>query len=374
MCNRPGSRVFFSYSHDSDAHATRVRKLADRLIACGIDCILDQYEPDPPEGWPQWMSRQLDEANLVLVVCTDDYHSKAVARSPQGIGGVKFETVLLVQDLYDTGMWNERFIPVLFEKLPTTKIVRPLRGYTRYLVDSELGFENLLRRLTGQPRHVKPPLGTVPELARGTLDAETPGEPTAYANVSVVGKPATGPLDNLLVPLADSTLTERLFVESGIPTYTISTKKPSSLILRLDFFQGYAAACWPSETSAALLLHAVQSALSPSFPPESFISITSVGLNGEQQRDTVTLGELLSMKIEPQPAFLRVDIAGRAFVGEIFSADQNVALKTGVITSTPEVNELESFFEKTSSCAPSLRRAIWPRVRVVLQAAWRSRP
>ena len=42
--------VFISYSHDSKEHATRVLALADRLIEDGLDCILDQYEGDPPEG------------------------------------------------------------------------------------------------------------------------------------------------------------------------------------------------------------------------------------------------------------------------------------------------------------------------------------
>jgi hypothetical protein len=47
-------KVFISYSHDSREHIDRVRELSDRLRAEGIDCILDQYEASPPEGWPRW--------------------------------------------------------------------------------------------------------------------------------------------------------------------------------------------------------------------------------------------------------------------------------------------------------------------------------
>lgn len=50
-------KVLISYSHDSPEHADCVRELSDRLRADGIDCILDQYEVSPPEGWPLWMDR-----------------------------------------------------------------------------------------------------------------------------------------------------------------------------------------------------------------------------------------------------------------------------------------------------------------------------
>ena len=48
-------KIFISYSHDSPEHADLVLELADRLVGDGIDCILDQYESSPAEGWPKWM-------------------------------------------------------------------------------------------------------------------------------------------------------------------------------------------------------------------------------------------------------------------------------------------------------------------------------
>jgi hypothetical protein len=161
-------RVFFSYSHDSDRHASRVRALADRLIAKGIDCALDQYEPHPAEGWPQWIDRQLDEADFVLVVCTEGYYKRAKAGN-RFASGVRFESVLVVQDLYDAAMWNERFLPVLFENLPAAQILRPLRGQTRYRVDLKSGFTSLLRRLTSKPLHPKPEFGVLPDLPPASI-------------------------------------------------------------------------------------------------------------------------------------------------------------------------------------------------------------
>ncbi|HLX07295.1 MAG TPA: SEFIR domain-containing protein, partial [Thermoanaerobaculia bacterium] len=158
-------RVFVSYSHDSDEHMQAVRALAERLIRLGCDCVLDQYESHPAKGWAQWMDRQLDEADFVLVVCTEGYYRKAKGKRPRAGLGVRFESVLIVQDLYDAGMWNERFIPVLLHELPAELILRPLRGFNHYRLDRPESFEELLRHLTGQPRYLRPAPGPAPILA-----------------------------------------------------------------------------------------------------------------------------------------------------------------------------------------------------------------
>ena len=72
--------IFISYSHDNDAHAARVLALADRLIADGLECVLDQYIGDPPEGWPRWMDRQIKAADLVLMICTETYYKVSDSR------------------------------------------------------------------------------------------------------------------------------------------------------------------------------------------------------------------------------------------------------------------------------------------------------
>jgi hypothetical protein len=44
------SKVFISYSHDSDAHMNRVFDLSERLRDEGVDCEIDQYETSPAGG------------------------------------------------------------------------------------------------------------------------------------------------------------------------------------------------------------------------------------------------------------------------------------------------------------------------------------
>ncbi len=155
-------RVFISYSHDSADHAAQVLALSDRLRSEGIDCVIDQYEPAPPEGWPSWMEAQVKASDFVLLVCTEGYYQRATTR--EKASGVLFESVIITQDLYSAAMRNERFIPILFDGSSPREIIEPLRSFTYYSVDSEQGYEGLYRRLTDQPRIEKPDLGRLRRL------------------------------------------------------------------------------------------------------------------------------------------------------------------------------------------------------------------
>jgi len=157
--------VFISYSHDSPEHADRVLALADRLREDGIDCALDQYETSPPEGWPKWMDRHIAKSDFVIVICTETYYRRVIGEEEPGKGrGVKWESTLTYQHLYDADAKNIRFVPVLFESGKVEHIPTPLRGATYYYIDTEQGYEDLYRRLTGQPRTVKPELGKLRKL------------------------------------------------------------------------------------------------------------------------------------------------------------------------------------------------------------------
>src|SRR3982750_1012279 len=64
-------KVLISYTHDSSVHKARVLGLSERLRSEGVDCEIDQYHLSPPEGWPRWMMNELQNADFVLVVCTE---------------------------------------------------------------------------------------------------------------------------------------------------------------------------------------------------------------------------------------------------------------------------------------------------------------
>jgi TIR domain len=77
---KDSGEVFISYSWDSEDHVPAVLELSNRLRSEGVDCVLDQYEESPPEGWPRWMDRKLYEARLVLVVCTEAYYNRVMGK------------------------------------------------------------------------------------------------------------------------------------------------------------------------------------------------------------------------------------------------------------------------------------------------------
>jgi hypothetical protein len=162
LTQQPAPRVFISYSHDTLEHQERVLDLADRLRADGINVEVDQYTAAPAEGWPLWCERQITAAAVVLMVCTETYHRRVTGDEEQGKGlGVVWEARIIRQLLYDAGTVSDKFVPVLFSDASPEQIPTPIKGWTRYVVDTEDGYEDLYRRLSGQPRLMQPALGTI---------------------------------------------------------------------------------------------------------------------------------------------------------------------------------------------------------------------
>jgi tetratricopeptide (TPR) repeat protein len=157
--------VFISYSHDSPQHLDRVLTLSNRLREDAVDCILDQYEDSPPEGWPRWTEKQIHEADFVLVICTETYYKRVMGEEKPGAGqGVRWEGNVIYQLIYDADAKNPKFLPILFADGQASHIPTPLKGATRYFVDTPEGYELLYRRLTNQPRAQKPELGKLRKL------------------------------------------------------------------------------------------------------------------------------------------------------------------------------------------------------------------
>jgi len=61
-------KTFISYSHDSLDHERLVLGLADQFRVQGIDCLIDQYEESPEDGWIKWMEANITNSAYVLVV------------------------------------------------------------------------------------------------------------------------------------------------------------------------------------------------------------------------------------------------------------------------------------------------------------------
>ena len=98
------TKVFLSYSHDSEAHSQRVLALANQLRTHGVDAELDQYVTRPAQGWPLWCEEQLrpEISEFVLVICTETYRNRIERKVPADEGrGVYWEGGLIYNYLYD---------------------------------------------------------------------------------------------------------------------------------------------------------------------------------------------------------------------------------------------------------------------------------
>jgi hypothetical protein len=124
-------KVFISYSHDSSEHKQRVHALAEKLRADGIDAWIDQYAPDPEEGWSKWMKTQVERADRILLVFTEIYQRRFEGDEEEGAGlGTTFEGVMVTQALYDSGGRNAKFRAVLVREDDVRFIPTELRRFT----------------------------------------------------------------------------------------------------------------------------------------------------------------------------------------------------------------------------------------------------
>jgi TIR domain len=101
-------KVFVSYCHDTDCHKNWVLSLATRLLANGVDVVLDQWDLTLGGDLPRFMETGLTAAQRVLAVCTELYVEKANT----GRDGVGYEKMILTAQLMQEISTN-RIIPVI---------------------------------------------------------------------------------------------------------------------------------------------------------------------------------------------------------------------------------------------------------------------
>jgi len=101
----------------------------------------------------------------VLMICTPTYYRRVMGEEEPGTGlGVRWEGNLIYQHIYNTGTSNSRFLPVLLKGANSADIPTPLQSATYYRPSTASGYEELYRRLTHQPRTLKPILGKLKQL------------------------------------------------------------------------------------------------------------------------------------------------------------------------------------------------------------------
>lgn len=159
------ARVLVSYSHDSEGHRQAVLKLTNRLREAGVAAWIDQFEEhQPPESWPRWMRRKLDDAEFVVVVVTADYRERFDGESPEGVGsGVRWEGALITADMYHGRRDRAKFLPVVLRREDLRLIPTLLKDTTSYVIGEgdDTDFRKLVRALLKTPAAVPATLGSL---------------------------------------------------------------------------------------------------------------------------------------------------------------------------------------------------------------------
>lgn len=151
-------KVFISYSHDSEKHRDAVLELAQRLRSNNIDAWIDRFELAPRQGWMRWMRDRIEEADFVILVCTERYMKRFYGREEAGVGsGATWEGLVLSTELYEAHGKTTRFVPVVMEVSGQKWIPDVLRSHTYHQYPE--GHDGLYRVLTDQPEILPAKLG-----------------------------------------------------------------------------------------------------------------------------------------------------------------------------------------------------------------------
>jgi hypothetical protein len=158
-------KVFISYSWTDPVHQELVKHWADRLVADGVDVVLDIYDLKEGDDKYAFMESMVTDPEVthVLVICDRAYAEKANSRK----AGVGTESQIISGEVYEK-VKQSKFIPIVcgFSDdgepiLPTFMKSRMWINFSSSETENE-NWEQLVRLLYGKPQHVKPKKGKAP--------------------------------------------------------------------------------------------------------------------------------------------------------------------------------------------------------------------
>src|SRR3569623_409176 len=102
-------RVFISYTATDDIHTAWVESLGTFLRSNGCEARLDRWHLKRGMDLPQWMTKELQLADRVLIISNEQYAAKADGR----LGGVGWETMLIQGDIATQQLTSHKYLIVV---------------------------------------------------------------------------------------------------------------------------------------------------------------------------------------------------------------------------------------------------------------------
>ncbi len=164
-------KVFISYSHDSNEHKAWVLQVAADLVRNGVEVVIDQWDLAPGQDTVRFMEAGIVGSDRVLMVCSDEY----VTRAEGGRGGVGYERLIVTAELVQNTS-THKFIPLMRANAsPRVPAFMGPRLWIDFRDDQQYNarLEELLRELHGVPA-ARPPLGPNPFSSAVAASATSP--------------------------------------------------------------------------------------------------------------------------------------------------------------------------------------------------------
>ena len=159
-------RTFICYDWGSEAYKDWVIRFADELAARGVTVRLDHYHQNQYPGIHEFMSQEIQNADVILVMCTPAYNASAErAQNSEDYTGVGWEHRLITNGKR-TGKVTAKVIPVLVSGTIAASVPLYLNApHVHSMTDSQernKEFANLLKDIHGHHAEAPAP-GPVPE-------------------------------------------------------------------------------------------------------------------------------------------------------------------------------------------------------------------
>lgn len=140
----------------------------------GIDADVDLYHAaDPDIDWTRYGPNRIDETEFILIVMSQAWADRWAGRNKPTVGAGAVGEADALHGLFTRHQkeWQRRVKIVMFPEVEDSVIPNDLARVNRFYVDPDDldTYDGLLRALTAQPRHVPPPLSSVPVLDRADL-------------------------------------------------------------------------------------------------------------------------------------------------------------------------------------------------------------
>lgn len=161
----PPPKVFVSYSWTPQENQERVIEWAKRLLADGVDVVLDVFDLKEGQDKYVFMEKMVTDPSVshVLVICDREYVKKADSRK----AGVGTESQIISREVYER-VEQTKFIPIVCQFGDQRQPYLPHFFKSRIWIDFSSpesvneNWEKLVRLLFGKPVHQKPQIGAPP--------------------------------------------------------------------------------------------------------------------------------------------------------------------------------------------------------------------